>query len=83
MTERKDDRDAKKSLDEATDNPWDANKTGTDQQAAELQTDSRGERDNPDRFAPDPADEKQQVDRTPLDDYDVSLRESKKRVKEP
>ena len=83
MTERKDDRDAKKSLDEATDNPWDANKDGFDQQAAELQTDAAGERDNPDRFAPDPAADKQQADRTPLDDHDVSLRESKTKVKEP
>lgn len=58
MGNRKDDRDAKKSLDEATDNPWDANQTGADQQAAELQTDDRGERQNQNRFAPDPASEK-------------------------
>ncbi len=83
MSERKDDRDAKKSLDEATDNPWDANKDGFGQQPAELQTDDEGERDNPNRFAPEAAEDKQQADRTPLDDYDVSLRESKEKVKEP
>lgn len=83
MSERKDDRDAKKSLDEATDNPWDANKDGFDQQPAELQTDDEGERDNPNRFAPDPASDKQQADRTPLDNHDVSLRESKQKVREP
>lgn len=83
MSERKDDRDAKKSLDEATDNPWEANQDGFDQQPAELQTDDQGERANPDRFAPDPAAEKQQPDRTPLDDHDVSLRERKDKVKEP
>jgi len=60
MESRKDDRDAKKSVDQATDNPWEANKDGADQQAAELQTDDGGERANPDRFAPDPASEPQQ-----------------------
>jgi hypothetical protein len=83
MSERKDDRDAKKSLDEATDNPWDANKDGFDEQPAELQTNEEGERQNPNRFAPDPAADKQQSDRTPLDDRDASLRESKTKVKEP
>jgi hypothetical protein len=83
MSTRKDDRDAKKSVDEATDDPWEANKDGFDQQAAELQTDAQGERENPSRFAPDPAADKQQADRTPLDDHDVSLRESKEKVKEP
>jgi hypothetical protein len=79
MEKRKDDRDAKKSLDEATDNPWEANQDGADQQAAELQTDERGERHNPNRFAPDPASEKPQADRTPHAAHPVS----KDKVKEP
>jgi hypothetical protein len=79
MEKRKDDRDAKKSLDEATDNPWEANKDGADQQAAELQTAERGERHNPDRFAPDSASEKQQADTTSRDAHHVS----KDDVKEP
>ena len=79
MEKRKDDRDAKKSLDEATDNPWEANKDGADQQASELQTDERGERHNPNRFAPDPASEKQRADTTPHAAHPVS----KGDVKEP
>ena len=79
MEKRKDDRDAKKSLDEATDNPWEANKDGADQQAAELQTDERGERHNPNRFAPDPASEKPPADTTPHAAHPVS----KDDVKEP
>lgn len=79
MESRKDDRDAKKSLDEATDNPWSANQDGADQQAAELQTDDRGERDNPNRFAPDPASEKQPSNTTPHDAHKVS----KDEVQEP
>jgi hypothetical protein len=81
MSKRKDDRDAKKSLDEATDNPWEANRDATNQQAGELQTDARGERDNPNRFAPDPAAER--------DYYDDETSEtgahgsSKDEVKEP
>ncbi len=83
MSKRHDDRDSKKSLDEATDNPWEANKDGADQQAAELQTGARGERDNPDRFAPDPASDKQQADRAPRDVETVSRAEDKDEVKEP
>jgi hypothetical protein len=79
MDSRKDDRDAKKSLDEATDNPWDANRTGADQQAAELQTDDRGERQNQDRFAPDPASGKQQSETA----ADSARQVSKDKVKEP
>ncbi|HKQ07219.1 MAG TPA: hypothetical protein VJ464_18990 [Blastocatellia bacterium] len=83
MSKRTDDRDARKSLDEATDNPWEANKDGMDQQAAELQTDEQGERENPRRFAPDPALDKQQGDRVPSDADDVSSTEDKDKVKEP
>jgi hypothetical protein len=79
MESRKDDRDAKKSLDEATGNPWDANQTGADQQAAELQTDDHGERQNLNRFAPDPASEKQ-PSQTPAGDAHQG---SKDEVKEP
>jgi hypothetical protein len=79
MEKRKDDRDAKKSLDEATDDPREANKDGADQQAAELQTDERGERNDPNRFAPDPASEKQRADTAPSDTRPVS----KDEVKEP
>ena len=79
MESRKDDRDAKKSLDEATDNPWDANQSDADQQAAELQTDDRGERQNPDRFAPDPASEKQRSQTPAGDAHQIS----KDDVKEP
>jgi hypothetical protein len=53
MEKRKDDRDAKKSLDEATDNPRDANKSAEGEQAAELQVGEEGERDEPNRFEPD------------------------------
>lgn len=79
MEKRKDDRDARKSLDEATDNPWQANRDDADQQAAELQTDARGERHNPNRFAPDPASEKPQAGTAPRDAQQVS----KDEVKEP
>ena len=80
---RKDDRDAKKSFDEATDNPWDANKDAAEQQAAELQTDDRGERDNPNRFAPDPASEKEYPRTEATDARVISPSESKDKVKEP
>ena len=80
---RRDDRDAKKSLDEATDNPWDANKDASDQQAAELQTDDRGERDNLNRFAPDPASEKEYPRTEANDASAISPSENKDKVKEP
>ncbi|HJQ23654.1 MAG TPA: hypothetical protein VKA60_07025 [Blastocatellia bacterium] len=83
MSKRTDDRDAKKSLDEATDNPWEANKDGAGQQAAELQTDARGERENPRRFAPDPASDKQQADRAPRAAETVARAEDKDEVNEP
>lgn len=83
MSKRTDDRDAKKALDEATDDPWEANKDGADQQAAELQTDARGERDNPRRFAPDPASDKQQADRAPRAAEAVTRAADKDKVKEP
>ena len=54
MEKRKDDRDLKKSIDEATDDPHEANKTSEDQQAAELQVGEEGERADPNRFEPDP-----------------------------
>ena len=79
MDNRKDDRDAKKSLDEATDNPQDANKTGVGEQAAELQIDERGERRNQNRFAPDPASENERSEAT----ADDARRISKGDVKEP
>jgi hypothetical protein len=81
MSKRTDDRDAKKSLDEATDDPREANKDGTDQQAAELQTDERGERDNPRRFAPDSTAERHDADTRPSDA--TVNRSSKDEVKEP
>ena len=42
MDSRTDDRDAKKSADEVTNNPFDANKDNAGEQAAELQTDEAG-----------------------------------------
>ena len=56
MEKRSDDRDAQKSHDEATDDPWEANKPDSDagQQAAELQVGEEDERANPSRFEPDP-----------------------------
>jgi hypothetical protein len=62
MEKRQDDRDAKKSLDEATDNPWEANKTGGSEQAAELQVGEDRERENLSRFEPDPLAEKSYPD---------------------
>ncbi|HKP87164.1 MAG TPA: hypothetical protein VJZ26_13760 [Blastocatellia bacterium] len=53
MEKRKDDRDAKKSTSEATDDPREANKGDEGEQAAELQVGEEGERDNLNRFAPD------------------------------
>lgn len=53
MEKRTDDRDAKKSTDEATDDPREANKSNESEQAAELQVGEEDERDNPDRFEPD------------------------------
>ena len=80
MDSRTDDRDAKKSADEATDNPFDANKDNAGEQAAELQTDEAGERDNPDRFAPDPAAETEQPG---LSAHDAELIARKTEVREP
>ncbi|HKS39309.1 MAG TPA: hypothetical protein VJX74_01760 [Blastocatellia bacterium] len=53
MEKRTDDRDAKKSIDEATDDPREANKSNEGEQAAELQVGEEGERDDPNRFEPD------------------------------
>jgi hypothetical protein len=53
MEKRKDDRDAKKSMDEATDDPREANKSAEGEQAAELQVGEEGERTDPNRFEPD------------------------------
>lgn len=80
MDSRIDDRDAKKSSDDATDNPFDANKDSAGQQAAELQTDAEGERNNPDRFEPDPADETEQPGLSP---HDAELIARKTEVREP
>jgi hypothetical protein len=56
MDKRRDDRDARKSHDEATEDPFEADKE-TDQQgqqAAELQVGEERERENLSRFEPDP-----------------------------
>lgn len=53
MEKRKDDRDAKKSTDEATDDPREANKSAEGEQAAELQVGEEDERADPNRFEPD------------------------------
>jgi hypothetical protein len=53
MDKRKDDRDAKKSIDEATDDPREANKSNEGEQAAELQVGEEGERADLNRFEPD------------------------------
>jgi hypothetical protein len=53
VDKRRDDRDAQKSLDRATDDPREANKTDESQQAAELQVGAEGERQDPARFEPD------------------------------
>ncbi|HEX8089629.1 MAG TPA: hypothetical protein VF762_12280 [Blastocatellia bacterium] len=54
MSKRKDDRDANKSYDKATEDPWEAQKTDESQQAAELQVGEERERTQPSRFEPDP-----------------------------
>lgn len=54
MSKRKDDRDADKSYDKATEDPWEAQKTDESQQAAELQVGEERERTQPSRFEPDP-----------------------------
>jgi hypothetical protein len=53
MSKRKDDRDADKSYDKATDDPWEAQKTDESQQAAELQVGEERERTILSRFEPD------------------------------
>jgi hypothetical protein len=53
MEKRKDDRDAKKSIDEATDDPREANKSSEGEQAAELQVGEEDERADTNRFEPD------------------------------
>jgi hypothetical protein len=74
MEKRHDDRDAKKSYDEATEDPREADKVGDKQgqQAAELQVGEERERENLSRFEPDPKAQRQypdakeaDVDRTP------------------
>lgn len=62
MEKRQDDRDARKSPDEATDDPWEANKTSESEQAAELQVGADRERENLSRFEPDPRSEKSYPD---------------------
>jgi hypothetical protein len=74
MEKRFDDRDAKKSMDEATDNPRDANKSDESQQAAELQVGEDGERADSNRFEPD--EKESEIKQT-------SQRESKDAVDEP
>ena len=59
---RSDDRDSKKSLDEATDDPWQANKTNEGEQAAELQVGEDSEREDLSRFEPDPRAERSYPD---------------------
>ena len=54
MDKRKDDRDAKKSLDDATEDPWEAQKESSGEQPAELQVGQEDELANPSRFEPDP-----------------------------
>ena len=53
MEKRKDDRDRKKSIDEATDDPREANKMNEGEQAAELQVGEEDERADTNRFEPD------------------------------
>ena len=53
MEKRTDDRDRKKSMDEATDDPRQANRDDQSQQAAELQVGESDERREPERFEPD------------------------------
>ena len=53
MEKRKDDRDRKKSMDEATDDPREANKSNEGEQAAELQVGEEDERADLNRFEPD------------------------------
>ena len=74
MEKRQDDRDSKKSHNEVTEDPHEADKTGGEQgqQAAELQVGEERERENLSRFEPDPKAQRQypdpkeaQVDRTP------------------
>lgn len=74
MEKRTDDRDAKKSLDEATDNPREANKSNESEQAAELQVGEADERENLNRFEPDP--QRANAEHT-------SIRESKDTTDEP
>jgi hypothetical protein len=62
MSKRKDDRDADKSYDKATDDPWEAQETGGSEQAAELQVGEEGERATPSRFEPDPEAERPSPD---------------------
>lgn len=55
MGVRKDDRDAKKSYEQdATEDPIEAQKDSSVQQAAELQVGEEGERQDRSRFEPDP-----------------------------
>ena len=83
MEKRKDDRDAKKSIDEATGDPWEANKDGFDQQAAELQVGEEDERASPDRFEPDPKNERLYPDPKQSKVRQASPGESKDGVDEP
>ena len=83
MEKRRDDRDAKKSIDEATGDPWEANKDGFDQQAAELQVGEEDERANPDRFEPDPKDKRLYPDPKQSKVKPSSPGESKDGVDEP
>jgi hypothetical protein len=51
---RQDDRDSKKSAEEATEDPWEAQKDASGEQPAELQVAPEDERKDPSRFEPDP-----------------------------
>ena len=73
MSKRKDDRDADKSYDKTTDDPWEAQKTDESEQAAELQVGEERERATPSRFEPDPVAGHPPTD--PKDAEDAPLKE--------
>lgn len=75
MSKRKDDRDADKSYDKATEDPWEAQKTDESQQAAELQVEEGRERDTPSRFEPDPTAARPSADSKDVEKEDAPLKE--------
>lgn len=81
MPKRKDDRDAKKAYDEATENPWEAQKTDENQQPAELQVEEERERTVSSRFEPDPIAGQPAPDPKDVETDDAPLKEDK--VDEP